>query len=107
MIIDNGTIEIKRKSGGGIDPDTGYPTAPTAAWDAPIPCQYYANTYNNLGTTKSGEPFTIASYTILVEMQPLDGEQIRLTDTFGRIVGEFSIKEVTPLQAVGELKIIV
>ena len=31
MIIPNGTIQVKRKTAGGIDPATGYPVASTEA----------------------------------------------------------------------------
>ena len=40
MIIANGTIETKIKTGGGIDPDTDYPIAPSVSWGNPIECQY-------------------------------------------------------------------
>lgn len=107
MIIQNGYIRMKTKSGGGIDPDTGYPIKPTSAWGDPIPCQYYSNKHNSLGKTTGGETFTVAQYSILIEEQPLQGEQLRLTDMVDNEVGEFSIMEVEPLAAVCELKIMV
>lgn len=107
MIIQNGHIQMKRKSGGGIDPETGYPAKPTAAWGCPIPCQYTPNKRDNLGKTASGQAFTVAQYTILVEEQPLEGEQLRLTDLCGKVVGEFSVMSVEPLDAVCELRIMV
>lgn len=107
MIIQNGHIQMKCKSGGGIDLETGYPVKPTSTWGKPIPCQYTANKYNNLGKSESGVAFTAAQYSILVEEQPLQGEQLRLTDLCGNEVGEFSIMEVEPLEAVCELRIMV
>lgn len=106
MIIRNGTIEFKSKSGGGIDPVTGHPIKPTSSsWGDPIPCQYSSNKHNNLGRV-SGEHFTIASYAVLIEEQPLEeSEQIRLTDDAGNVVGEYSIIEVEPLEAVCEIRI--
>lgn len=107
MIIENGTIELKQKtSGGGIDPATGYPKKPVAvSWSDPIPCQYSANKYSNLGRV-SGEHFTVAKYSILIEEQPLGStEQLRLKDRSGNVVGEFSIIEVEPLEAVCEIRI--
>lgn len=108
MIIENGTIEMKRKGGGGIDPTTGYPRKPTGvSWGDPIPCQYVANKYNNLGRA-NGEHFIAATYSILVEEQTLDdGEQLRLKDRTGKVVGEFSIIQVEPLEAVSEIRILV
>ena len=55
MIIENGTIQVKQKTGGGIDPTTGYPLPYSAvSWGDPIPCQYYSNRYTYLGRV-SGE----------------------------------------------------
>lgn len=107
MIIQNGTIEVKQKTGGGINPDTGYPNKPGSVyWGEPIPCQYSANKRNNLGRV-NGEHFTVAQYEILIEQQPFTAEQIRLKDIAGKSVGEFSIMQVEPLDAVCELRILV
>ena len=107
MIIPNGFIEVKRKTGGGIDPETGYPVkSDTVEWGDPIPCQYSANKHDWLGRA-GGEHFTVAQYEILIEEQPLDTEQIRLSDRAGNTVGEFSIMEVEPLEAVCQLRIMV
>lgn len=108
MIIENGFIQLKQKaSGGGIDPTTGYPQKPASVgWSAPIPCQYMANKYDNLGRV-NGEYFTVAKYSILIEEQPLDAEQLRLKDRAGNIVGEFSIIQVEPLEAVCEIRILI
>lgn len=107
MIIENGTIELKSKIGGGIDPITGYPLKPSSiSWGEPIPCQYKANRYNNLGRV-NGEHFTTASFEILVEEQPITSEQLRLKDNRGGVLGEFSIISVEPLEAVCELRILV
>ena len=108
MIIQNGTIEIKNKAtAGGIDPATGYPVKPSAAsWGAPIPCQYIANKYNNLGKV-NGEHFTTASYQVLIEEQDITGEQLRLKDLKGNLVGEYSIIQVEPLEAVCEVRILI
>lgn len=109
MIIENGTIEFKEKTPGRIDPETGYPTkAANARWGKPIPCQFLPNNRNNLGRV-NGERFTTASYTVLLEEQPLpSSEQVRLTDSGGKILGEFSM--IAPpefLDAVSEIKILV
>ena len=109
MIIANGTIEIKGKTAQGIDPETGYPIAPTGVtWGEPIECQYSANKYDWLGKA-NGEHFTVAIYSILIEEQPLgEFEQLRLTDSVsGKVLGEFSVIQVEPLEAVCELRITV
>lgn len=109
MIIPNGTIQFKEKTPGGIDPETGYPSKPTkGGWGNPIPCQYIPNSRNNLGKV-NGERFTTASYTLLLEEQPLpDIEQIQLTDDSGKSLGEFSlISPPEALEAVGEIKLLI
>lgn len=105
MIIANGYIEIKRKTGGGIDTTTGYPIKPEAEWGGAIDCQYSATRYNNLAMS-GGEPYRDAAYSILIEEQPLDGaEQLRLHDKDGNVVGEYSIVSIEPLDAVCEIRI--
>lgn len=109
MIIPNGTIEFKEKSTGKIDAETGYPTKPTGSrWGTPIPCQYLPNSHNNLGKV-NGERFTTANYMLLLEEQPLpDSEQLRLKDSNGKVLGEFSlIAPLESLEAVGEIKILI
>jgi hypothetical protein len=107
MIIPNGYIETKVKTGGGID-DDGYPVEPEADWGDPIPCQYTINNYSNKGKA-NGEAFTIASYSILVEQMPqsYDSEQIRLTSNSGKELGEFSVIDVEQLEAVSQIRITV
>ena len=107
MIIQNGTIEAKQKTGGGIDPATGHPARPSSSsWGAPIACQYIPNSHNNLGVS-TGQHYIQASYTVLIEEQPFEAEQIRLKDKSGGVVGEFSVLSVEPLEAVCEVKIII
>lgn len=109
MIITNGTIEVKRKTAGGIDPETGFPVKSSeVSWGNPIDCQYTVNKYNKLGKV-NGEHFTVAQYSILIEEQPLgEFDQIRLTDSLtGKSLGEFSVIQVEPLEAVCELRIMV
>lgn len=109
MIIPNGYIEFKAKTAGAIDPKTGYPSpASDVAWSEPIPCQYLPNNRNNLGRV-NGEHFTAASYTVLVEEQPLpDSEQLRLTASDGTSLGEFSlIAPPQAMEAVCEIKILI
>ena len=107
MIIANGTIEIKKKQVAEIDPATGYAVAPTAvSWGRPIACQYSALSYNKLARS-NGEPHTSAQYNILIEQRPFNAEQIRLRDRYGNIIGEYSVIQMEPLDAVCEIRIIV
>lgn len=109
MIIENGTIEFKEKRPGKIDPETGYPSRATrTGWSKPIPCQYIPNNRSNLGRI-NGERFTAATYTVLIEEQPLpDSEQIRLADRCGKELGEFSLMAPPEaLEAVGEIRILI
>lgn len=108
MIIQNGTIEVKSKSAGGIDPETGYPIpSGNVTWGEPIPCQWQANKYNNLGKSEGGN-FTVAHYSILIESEKaFTAEQIMLRDNYGNVLGEFSIIEVEVLQAMCQMRIMV
>ena len=106
MIIANGTIEVKEKTAGGINPTNGYPIASTYSWGDPIPCQYLVNTHDNLGVV-NGESYTRAAYTILIEQQDINSEQIRLRNSAGAIIGEYSIISLEHLVAVCETKILV
>lgn len=106
MIIQNGTIETKIKTGGGIDPLTGHPIKSGFSWSEPIACQYMPNTHDNRGRA-NGEHYTIASYTVLIEEQPFTAEQIRLKDMDGNTIGEYSVMSVQQLEAVNEIQILV
>ena len=105
MIIANGTIEVKSKTGGGLN-QNGYPQKAEATWGEPIPCQYIPNKHNKLGVV-NGEHFTVAQYTVLIEEQEFNAEQIRLKDRTGKELGEFSIMSVEPLEAVCEIRLLI
>lgn len=109
MIISNGYIYIKAKEESGIDPATGFPKKPTSrAFSAPIPCQYIVNSYNRLGNS-NGNSFTIAQYDILIE-EPAEGfyaENIKLTDASDYVLGEFAVRSIERLEAVGQIRLIV
>lgn len=106
MIIPNGTVEFKVKTGGGIDATTGYPTAPEESWGEPIECQYIITSRDNLGRV-NGEHFIRAQYTIYIEKQRIISEQLRLRDDEGDTIGEFSILCVKQLDAVNQSEILV
>jgi hypothetical protein len=104
MIIVNGTITAKVKTGGGLGLD-GYPVKPSASWGDPIPCRTVTLRKNNLGK-QNGNTFITASYEVLIEPQPFEAERVRLTE-YGRDLGEFSVMWIEYLEAVGVLKIVV
>lgn len=108
MIIQNGTIETRTAAQGGTDPGTGYPVNPAETpWGSPIPCQYSAVRYDRLAKA-DGERATEASYSILIEEQPVDERaQLRLKDMAGKTVGEYHIRQIEPLDAVCQLRITV
>lgn len=107
MIISNGTIEIMIKSAGGLD-SQGYPVAPSISWGALIPCQYIAK--SNLQAKVENEPATQQSYEVLIE-QPLIGysvtEQVRLKDRSGIELGIFPVRMIEPLDAVGQIRLLI
>lgn len=107
MIIENGHIAMATKVGGGIDPVTRHPIVPTLTWGEAIPCQYGAQTQNLQAEKSDDTHYELVSYWILVEAQPIEGEQVRLSDANGDVVGEFSIIKVEPLDAVDLVRIIV
>lgn len=106
MIIPNGSIEIKQKTSGGIDLVSGYAKRSSdVAWSEPIPCQILTNKFNALALSKHGNPITSASYAVLIDERPFIGEQVRLKDGQDNIIGEFSIIQIEPLEAVCEIRI--
>lgn len=106
MLIVNGHIEPKIKTGGGIDPETDYPIPSSFTWGNKIQCQYRANSFNYKGKV-NGESFTVAKYEILISAQPFTNEVIKLIDNNNAEIGEFSVIQIEPLPAVGLIKILV
>lgn len=107
MIIANGTIEFKRKEGGGIDPDTGHPIPPREYWSCPVPCQFIPNE-NRQARTSDGEHYHQYTHEVLVEeMRVCATEQVRLRNWCGDVIGEYSIISFSPLEAVSEVRIII
>jgi len=104
MDFENGTIQAKIKTGGGFDSDN-YPIEPAGEWSEPIPCHYKLNRKNNLGK-QNGNVFIMASFEVLIDLQPFDAERIRINGHFGEI-GEFSVLWTECLENVGSVKIVV
>lgn len=105
MIISNGYIKAKDKTGGGFD-GNGNPIPSGSTWGDPIPCRHKPNR-NSFKGKQNGNAFTIASYEILIEQQPFPSEQIQLFDESNVKLGEYSIMWKENLDAVDALKITV
>lgn len=107
MIILNGYISAKIKTGGGLD-ENGNPFRPSSEWSESIPCYIKVNQRNNLGK-QNGNSFIIASYEILIDPQPFTSDGIvKLSYESGQELGEFSIMFPSEyLEAVQAIKIVV
>ncbi len=105
MIIPNGVIQPKYKTGGGLDPNTGFPIPSIETWGEPIKCQFVQNFKRHNFHYSNGEVYEVYKYLILVEEYDWkwDSEQIKLTTKFGRVVGEFQIIKTEHLKAVGQV----
>ena len=109
MIIQDGTMEFKTQVAGVIDPETGYRSQPvSASWCDPMPCNIQTAKENLLAKALGGEHFTEISYEVCVEEDtPTPSERVRLKDTTGKDLGEFSVQKIIPLEAVAMKKILV
>ena len=108
MIIENGYICLKFKSGGGIDENTGYPFASAETFSDKIPCQFIFS-QNSLRQKVNGETYSLVRYIIYLEMQMLpDFECLRLFDRENKLIGDFSLlARPEPLEAVDQIKLLV
>lgn len=106
MIIVNGYIQVKVKSGGGML--NGRPQPVTVTDSDPIPCNWRAQKWDKKGRTVDGV-FTQAQFEILIELQEFSAETLTLYDTTveQRVLGEFQIQSIEPLAATGATKITV
>lgn len=109
MIIENGSLRVKVKTGGGIDPVTHNPVKAVETWSDPMPCQWSVNKRDNLGVF-NGEHFAVASYIVLIDQilkPPFKGQQVELVSLNFGSLGQFSIISTEPLDAVGQIRILV
>lgn len=89
----NGYINYQIETGGGNDPETGFPIPVTTSWSDNIDCLFTVNMRADKGTYIDGK-FTIASYVIDIEMQDLpEFDTIRLTDSRGNVLGTGDVDE--------------
>lgn len=104
MIIENGYIRTQATTGGGLNED-GDPIPLDTAWSGPIPCNIRTNQRNSKGKV-NGNTFEVASYEVLIEMQPFDAVRVKL-ERAGVELGEFQVQDITPLDSVDAIKITV
>ncbi len=106
MIIVNGYIRVKVKTGGGML--NGRPQPVTFTESEPIPCNWRAQKWDKKGKTVDGV-FTQAQFEILVELQDFTAETLTLYDTTvaEHCLGEFTVQSVEPLGATVATKITV
>lgn len=105
MIIQNGYIQFKHKTGGGLDAN-GYPVKPAETWGAKVPCQYVPKRIN-LQARSAENARTETSYEVYVSMPlPVEySEQLRLSDMADSVVGEYSVISTEELRAVQEIRL--
>ena len=103
MIIENGTICTKIRTGGVLI--NGNPVRSSEIWDEPIPCYIKTNLCNNRGKV-DGNTFKTASYEVLINEQPFGAEMVKLV-RYGQDLGEFTVQDIDLLPAVGAIKITV
>lgn len=105
IIVKNGYIQVKEKTGGGLDKETGHPIKPSISFGDPIPCQWRVIKSSNKSVS-NGEAFTISQYEILLDVQQV-GEQFKLFGNKDLLIGEFSALSIEHLDLVHITKILV
>ena len=101
----NGTLQIRTKTGGGIDAN-GEAIPATGAWSDDVDCFIQTNGHSNKGKYADGK-FTIAAYTVLIESQTFNADRIKLVTQNGEELGEFQVQDVQFLDTAGRVKITV
>lgn len=108
MIIANGFLYEAIKQGGGIDPNTGHPVAPSVAYsdNRRRVCQYVRRR-DLTATDRNGNPITKASYDVYLAGVYEGVENVRLTDMNGSIICDASCVSIEYLRAVDETHIVI
>ena len=105
MIIANGKIAVKLKKAGGIDPTTGHAVPSVViGYSEQRACQIVAITQNKQARHE-GEAIETASYNVFLDSKPLEGEQVRLWDEAGRVIGDFAVQRQEELKAVRQWRL--
>lgn len=109
MIIANGYLYEAIKQGGGIDPRTGHPVAPSVAYSADRrrECQIVRRR-DLTATDRNGNPIVKASYDVYVAGEYDGVENVRLADMNGSIICDAaSCMSIEYLRAVDETHIVI
>ena len=104
--ITNGSVSYKFKTGGGLDPVTGFPVPATSTWGEDIPCRWTTVSLNLLARDIE-EHYIEAKYAIYVAGKRLPSEQLKLGDNDGNVLGEFSVISYEYMELNGMTKILV
>lgn len=106
MIIENGTIQVIGKTGGGMV--GGKPVPVQTVLGDPIPCNFKVNSYEKRGFYVDGV-FTQAAYIILIEEQPFNPCTFLLKDVRGNTLGTYTVHEkgIQYLDAVDNIQLTV
>jgi hypothetical protein len=104
MIIENGTIRIVERTGGGLV--NGNPVKAVETLSVPIPCNYTVNQNDHLGRYEGGT-FTQAKFVVLIDTREFTAEHVELATTRGVCLGRFRVQDIQFLDVVGNVKITV
>lgn len=105
MIIANGKIAVKQKEAGGIDPITGHAVPSVViGYSEQRACQI-VTTAQNKQARHEGEAIETVSYNVFLDSEPLEGEQVRLWDEAGRVIGDFAVQWQEELKAVRQWRL--
>ena len=113
MILENGTLQTKIKTGGGTI--KGVPITVNEVLGKIFPCNIKSKKYTSNadgggpaemgGTQAVDSAFVRASYEVLVETDNFTAEKVVLKDNRGNTLGEFRVLEVQYLDYVNVVKI--
>lgn len=107
MIIENGTLQVVVKTGGGMV--NGKPVPVTEAVGDPIPCNIKTLTDNKKGKIIDNV-FTQSSYEVLIDtlaVPHFTADMVILTDNRGVVKGKFQVQDIQHLDYVEAVKITV
>lgn len=107
MIIENGTLQVVEKTGGGMVNGKPVPVIETVG--IPIPCNIKTLQDNKRGKTIDSV-FTQSSYEVLIDtlsIHHFTADKVILTDNRGVIKGTFQVQDIQHLDEVQAVKITV
>ncbi len=106
MIIANGTIRFAAITPGGIDAATGHAIAAAAVWGNHVPCQWGYDRRDLTARDAQGNPVTSTRRWVLIEGDGEEAaERLRLYNTAGELLGEYSVVAIEHLAAVNQSRI--